>query len=118
VRIPGDPPRDSSALIATEDVVRYAVEAGELVEQSVGVGWYEEHGNDVDRAALTLCRLRRASAGRHGSPGHGDDAVRDALDGVNTGAIVWLLSRAISYMDETGFPEAVEPWFPEEEPAA
>ena len=83
-----------------------------------GVGWYDEHGNDVDRAALTLCRLRRASAGRRGSPEHGDEAVRDALDGVNSGAIVWLLSRAISYMDETGFPEAVEPWFPDEEPAA
>lgn len=118
MRIPGDPPRGTGDPIATEDVVRYAVEAGGLVEQSVGVGWYDEHGTDVDRAALTLCRLRRASAGRHGSPEHGDDAVRDALEGVNTGAIVWLLSRAISYMDETGFPEAVEPWFPEEQPAA
>ena len=57
-----------------------------------------------------------ASAGPHGGPGHGDDAVRDALAGVNTGAIVWLLSRAISYMDESGFPEAVAPWFPDEEP--
>jgi hypothetical protein len=36
---------------------------------------------------------------------------------VNTGAVVWLLSRAISYMDESGFPEAVAPWFPDEEPA-
>ena len=35
----------------------------------------------------------------------------------DTGAIVWLLSRAISYMDESGFPEAVAPWFPDEEPA-
>ena len=118
MRIPGDDLRETSAQVATEDVVRYAVEAGGLVEQAVGVGWYNEHGNDVDRAALTLCRLRRASAGRRGSPEHGDEAVRDALDGVNTGAIVWLLSRAISYMDETGFPEAVEPWFPDEEPAA
>jgi len=24
-----------------------------------------------------------------------------------------LASRAISYMDESGYPEAVEPWFPE-----
>jgi hypothetical protein len=24
--------------------------------------------------------------------------------------VLWLASRAISYMDETGFPEAVEPW--------
>ena len=28
-----------------------------------------------------------------------------------------LLSRAISDMDESGFPEAVAPWFPDEEPA-
>jgi hypothetical protein len=118
VRVPGDVPRETSTQVATEDVVRYAIEAGPLVERSVGVGWYEEHGSDVDRAALTLCRLRRASAGRHGGPGHGDGAVRDALDGVGTGAIVWLLSRAISYMDESGFPEAVAPWFPDEEPAA
>jgi hypothetical protein len=117
VRVPGDVPRETSAQVATEDVVRYAIEAGPLVERSVGVGWYEEHGSDVDHAALALCRLRRASAGRHGGPGHGDDAVRDALAGVNSGAIVWLLSRAISYMDESGFPEAVAPWFPDEEPA-
>jgi hypothetical protein len=25
-------------------------------------------------------------------------------------AVLWLASRAISYMDETGFPEAVEPY--------
>jgi len=24
--------------------------------------------------------------------------------------VLWLASRAISYMDETGFPEAVEPY--------
>jgi len=28
-------------------------------------------------------------------------------------AVLWLASRAISYMDETGYPEAVRPWFPE-----
>ena len=114
--IPGDERREPSLQVATEDVVRYAVEAGPLVERSVGVGWYDAHGSDVDRAALTLCRLRRASAGQRGGPGHGDAAVRDALDGVGSGAVVWLLSRAISYMDESGFPEAVAPWFPDEEP--
>jgi hypothetical protein len=116
VRIPGDDRREADFQVATDDVVRLAIEAGPLVERSVGTGWYQEYGSEVDRAALTLCRLRRASAGHHGGPEHGDDAVRDALDGVNAGALVWLLSRTISYMDESGFPEAVEPWFPEQEP--
>jgi hypothetical protein len=118
VRIPGDDRRETGFQIASDDVVRFAVEAGPLVERSVGVGWYDEHGSEVDRAALTLCRLRRATAGMRGGPEHGDRAVRDALEGVNEGALVWLLSRAISYMDESGFPEAVAPWFPDEGPPA
>ena len=36
-------------------------------------------GSAADRAALTLCRLRRARAGELGGMGHGDEAVRDAL---------------------------------------
>jgi hypothetical protein len=40
--------------------------------------------------------------------------VRLALTEVSTPALVWIASRAISYMDETGFPEAVEAWFPED----
>ena len=27
---------------------------------------------------------------------------------------MWLASRAISYMDENGFPEAVAPWIPDD----
>ena len=34
-----------------------------------------------------------------------------ALLQANPEALVWFASRAVSYMDETGFPEAVEPWF-------
>jgi hypothetical protein len=45
---------------------------------------------------------------------HGDEAVRIALGGASDSALVWLASRAISYMDESGFPETVERWFPED----
>ena len=66
--------------------------------------------------ALALCRLRRAQAGLKGGPEGGDEAVRRVLDGTTPEAIVWIASRAISYMDESGYPEAVEPWFPDEGP--
>ena len=33
------------------------------------------------------------------------------LEQASPEAVLWLASRAISYMDETGYPEAVEPWF-------
>jgi hypothetical protein len=45
---------------------------------------------------------------------YGDEAVRIALGEASTPALVWLASRAISYLDESGFPEAVEPWFPQD----
>ena len=37
-------------------------------------------------------------------------AVRAALAEASPEAVIWLASRAISYMDENGFPEAAEPW--------
>ena len=40
--------------------------------------------------------------------------MRLILGQASTPALVWLASRAISYMDESGYPEAVEPWFPYE----
>ncbi len=83
--------------------------AGEI-DDAVGEDWYEP-GGAADRAALTLCRLRRARAGELGSTRHGDEAVRNSLAQANPDALVWLASRAISFMDESGFPEAVEPWF-------
>lgn len=113
MKIPGDHPRDADTryFLASQDVARLREEAGPQVEEAVGVGWYEQPGNAIDAAALTLCRLRRANGGDKGGPEHGDDAVREVLDGITTPALVWLASRAISYLDETGFPEAVEPWF-------
>jgi len=113
MRIPGGDERaaDTRYFVAAEDVGRFAEEAPALVEQAVGVTWYREPGNAVDRATLALCRLRRARAGEKGFPEAGDEAVRFALEDASAPALVWLASRAISYMDESGYPEAVEAWF-------
>ncbi len=107
--------RESSNFVAAEDAGRLSDDAPALLDRAVGVGWYQQHGNDVDRAALALCRLRRARAGQHGGPEAGDEAVRAVLVEANPQAVVWLACRAISYMDESGFPEAVEAWLPDDE---
>jgi hypothetical protein len=113
MRVPGrdDKGRGTRYFAATEDASRLAAEASLLLDRAAGVEWYEQRGSDVDFAALTLCRLRRARAGEKGGPLHGDEAVRAALAQADAEALVWFASRAISYMDETGFPEAVERWF-------
>src|SRR4029450_10736074 len=107
----GEKRRDSSNFVAAEDAGRLADNASDLLEKAVGVEWYRQHGTDVDRATLSLCRLRRARAGERGNPEAGDEAVRAVLSSASPAAVLWLASRAISYMDESGFPEAVEPWF-------
>ena len=33
------------------------------------------------------------------------------LEQASPESVRWLASRAVSYMDESGYPEAVEPWF-------
>jgi hypothetical protein len=104
----------ADSIVATDDAAQLADEAGPLVESAVGVQWYE-FGSQVDRAASTLCRLRRARAGEFGGAEHGDAAVRATLAESSHEAVVWIASRAISYMDETGFPESVELWFPPRE---
>jgi hypothetical protein len=114
-RVPGGGPRrEPDALIAAEDTARLADEASAALAKVTGVNWYRDGGSAVDRAAFALCRLRRARAGLRGAPEYGDEAVRAALAGAPPEAVVWLASRAVSYMDETGFPEAVELWFREE----
>jgi hypothetical protein len=111
MRIPRrDDPKPSADFVAAEDAGRYSNEAGPQLERALGVEWYEQPGNEADLAALILCRLRRARAGQWGRPQHGDEAVRAALTEASPDALVWIASRAISYMDENGFPEAVEPW--------
>jgi hypothetical protein len=107
--------RETHFSVADDDASRLADETPTLIERAVGVQWYEEVGNDADLAALALCRLRRSRAGLRGGPAHGDAAVREAFAGVSPEALAWIASRAISYMDENGFPEAVEPWLDEED---
>jgi hypothetical protein len=104
--------RDSSNFVAAEVAGAYADEAVSLVDRAVGVEWYRQHGTDVDHAAYSLCMLRRARAGEKGGPQGGDDAVRAILAEARPEAVLWLASRAISYMDESGYPEAVSAWFP------
>ena len=65
----------------------------------------------IDEAAFALARLRRAEAGLRGGPQAGDEAVRRVLEQASPESVRWLASRAVSYMDESGYPEAVEPWF-------
>ncbi|MEX0850582.1 MAG: hypothetical protein WD015_03675 [Gaiellaceae bacterium] len=114
MRIPRpDDPRETGFHVAAEDAAQLAVGIRPLVERAEGVPWYEL-GNDADRAALSLCRLRRASAAQSGGSQHGDEAVRIVLAEASPEALVWIASRAISYMDENGYPETVERWFPEE----
>jgi hypothetical protein len=91
---------------AAEDTAKLQDRAAALVNEGKDLDWYHEGGTAVDRAAFTLCRLRRARAGLRGGPEFGDEADPEA--------VVWLASRAVSYMDETGFPEAVELWFQED----
>jgi len=105
--------RDPRYSFATEAASKLANDAPLLVDRGAGVEWYERPGNDVDYAGYTLCRLRRARAGAKGGHLYGDEAVRAALIQADRDALVWFASRAVSYMDETGFPEAVERWFAE-----
>jgi hypothetical protein len=102
--------RPADDFTAAEDANRLADQAPAAIDAAAEAEWYHEHGNTADRAAYTLCRLRRARAGERQSPVAGDKAVRAALAQADPDAVVWLASRAISYMDENGFPEAVEPW--------
>ena len=110
-RPPQPPPEDFAA---AENAGRLADRATAALAQAGGVDWYEENGSPVDEAAFALCRLRRAQAGLKGGPKHGDEAVRRVLEGASPEVVLWLASRTISYLDETGFPEAVEAWFPED----
>src|SRR5688500_17169730 len=108
------PPRKApDDFVAAEDAGRLAGRAAAALAQSDGIDWYEENGSAVDEAAYALCRLRRAEAGLKGGPQQGDAAVRRVLEGATPEAVLWLASRTVSYLDETGFPEAVEPWFPD-----
>jgi hypothetical protein len=89
------------------DAGRLIDDIAPLIERVQGSSWYEAPGSDVDLAMARLCLLRRAKAGAQGTMESGDDAVRLMLTGVEPDALVWMLSRALSYMDEQGFPDFV-----------
>ena len=113
------PPRKvPDDFVAAEDAGRLADRAAAALTQADGVDWYAENGSAVDEAAFALCLLRRAEAGLKGGPQQGDAAVRRVLEDASPEVVLWLASRTISYLDETGFPEAVEPWFPDPRDAA
>jgi hypothetical protein len=90
-----------------------ADEAVDAVNAAKGASWYDEIANPADRAAVMLCRLRRAAAGRGRDPATGDAAVRLALEEAELEAVIWLASRTISYMDEQGYPETLAAWLDE-----
>ena len=109
-RRPG-PQKPADDFVAAEEVGRLSERAAAALARADGVDWYDENGTAVDEAAFALARLRRAQAGLRGGPQFGDDAVRRVLEDAPPEAVRWLASRAVSYMDESGYPEAVEPWF-------
>jgi hypothetical protein len=102
------PGRES--IVAADDAQELFGRAPELVAGASGASWYTEPGNRVDAAVVALCLLRRAASGDRASIEGGDAAVREALADADPEALVWLVSRLISYMDEQGFPELIEPW--------
>src|SRR6187431_2512005 len=101
------PRKPADDFVAAEDSGRLAERATAALARAEGVDWYEENGTAVDEAAFALARLRRAQAGLRGGPRYGDEEVRRVLEQASPEAVLWLASRAISYMDETGYPEAV-----------
>ncbi len=106
------PPRKpADDFVAAEEAGRLSERAAAALERADGVDWYEENGTAIDEAAFALTRLRRAQSGLRGGPHYGDEAVRRVLEQASPESVLWLASRAVSYMDETGYPEAVEPWF-------
>jgi hypothetical protein len=108
-RVPG-PRKPADDFVAAEEAGRLGERATAALARAEGVDWYEQNGTAIDEAAFALARLRRAQAGLRGGPRHGDEAVRRVLEQASPEAVLWLASRAVSYMDETGYPEAVEPW--------
>ena len=93
--------------LSAQDAERLEESLGPLLDGAYNVSWYDELGSDVDVATARLCLLRRARAGATGSITSGDEAVRLVLSEADKDVVVWMLSRAISYMDEQGFPDHV-----------
>ena len=107
-------PREPESPLPADDAGRLSDAAARLVDDAVGGSWYTHPANEVDRALVALCRLRRAGAARKRAPEGGDDEVRAVLETAKPEAVVWLASRVVSYLDEHGFPEDLEPWLERE----
>jgi hypothetical protein len=102
-----------SGELSAYDAERLKASLAPLLAGVNTVSWYDELGSDVDVATARLCLLRRARAGASGSAEAGDEAVRLVLNAADNDVVVWLLSRAISYMDEQGFPDHVPGAWPQ-----
>lgn len=100
-------PRETNPALG--DLAELSEDVVSLLERADGASWYEDEGNAIDLAVAALCRLRRAGAGGSGTAEGGDAAVRAVLEQVDVSATLWVASRAISFMDEHGFPESVPP---------
>ena len=98
-------PRETNP--AGADVAELSEQIEPRLARAFGASWYEEERNPVDLAVLALCRLRRAGSGGSGTAEGGDALVRAALGKVDVEIALWIASRAISYMDEHGFPESL-----------
>jgi len=110
----GKPRPGRESIVAADDAQELFGRGPELVRAASGSSWYTEPGNPVDVAVVALCLLRRAASGDRASIEGGDAAVREALADTEPEQLVWLVSRLISYMDEQGFPELIEPWLARE----
>ena len=116
VRIPrADDPRDAPVPLAAGDASRNCGTPPARFSSR-----RRASSGTTSREVTSTVRPRRSAgsgaraAGRYGGPQHGDEAVRVILAAASPEALVWLASRAISYMDENGFPEAVAPWIPDD----
>lgn len=93
--------------LSRHDAARLEESLVPLMEAAKDVSWYDAPGRESDLAVARLCLLRRARAGASASAAAGDEGVRTLLLETDHETVVWLLSRAVSYMDEQGFPEIV-----------
>lgn len=103
----GGRPTDRVGDFSRLDAARLEESVEALIAEAKGGSWYDSIGSTVDVVVARLCLLRRARAGELSSTSGGDQAVRQVLERADPEAVAWLLTRAISYMDEQGFPDFV-----------
>ena len=102
------PPRTPSGRLADEAT---------RVDDRARLDWYEQHGSADDSRGADALPAPAREGRRDGAARRRATKPCAACSSRRAGCALWIASRAISYMDENGFPEAVEPWFDEREPA-